>query len=64
MSVDQKMYLTVDEAGEILRIGRNLAYRLAKAGTLPGVVRLGKQYRVVRAVLMQERCMAYELKAP
>lgn len=47
-------FLTVDEAGEVLRIGRTAAYRLARqylatdgAAGIP-VVRYGKQFRVPR----------------
>lgn len=38
--------LTVEEAAQWLGIGRTLAYELARRGELPGVLRLGRVYRV------------------
>lgn len=38
--------VTVEEAGELLGIGRGLAYRLARSGKLPGVLKLGGRYVV------------------
>lgn len=40
-------FLTVEEAGATLRIGRTLAYEMAADGRLP-VIRVGKQLRVPR----------------
>jgi len=37
---------TVEDAAELLRIGRTLAYELAKRGELPGLVKVGRLYRV------------------
>jgi excisionase family DNA binding protein len=48
---DQTQVLTVEEAARMLRISRGAAYALAKAGTLPGVFRLGRTLRVSRAAL-------------
>ena len=45
-------WLTVDEAAVILRIGRNVAYAAARAGELPGVMRIGRQFRVRRSALL------------
>jgi excisionase family DNA binding protein len=36
----EKPTLTVEEAGEVLRISRTFAYKMARAGELP-VIRLG-----------------------
>jgi excisionase family DNA binding protein len=47
---DRKTY-TVEEAADLVGIGRSLAYELAQEGTLPGVRRLGRRYVVSRAVL-------------
>jgi excisionase family DNA binding protein len=44
--------LTVMEAAAVLRIGRELAYRMVRTGEIPSI-RLGKQYRVPRAALMK-----------
>jgi excisionase family DNA binding protein len=41
---------SVPEAGEILGIGRSLAFAAAAAGTLP-VIRIGKRLLVPRAAL-------------
>lgn len=40
-------FLTVEEAGRVLRVGRTLAYEMAADGRLP-VIRVGKQLRVPR----------------
>jgi excisionase family DNA binding protein len=41
---------TVEEAGEILGLGRGLAYKLARAGDLP-VIRLGNRLLVPKVAL-------------
>ena len=44
--------LSIEEAAQLLGIGRTLAYDLARRGELPGVVRLGqKRLRVSRLAL-------------
>ena len=43
--------LTVEEAGQILRVGRNTAYDLVRCGKLPSV-RVGKQIRIPRQALL------------
>lgn len=48
-----ELYLTVDEAAAILRISRNAAYKAAANGDLPGVVRIGRTYRVRRSALIE-----------
>jgi hypothetical protein len=61
-------FLTVSEAGQVLRIGRNSAYRLAteyeETGGRSGlpVVRLGKLLRVPRVAL--EKLLGGELTWP
>lgn len=52
----ESMTLTVEEAARLLRLSRSLAYRLAKAGQLPGVFRLGGVYRISREAF--ERALA------
>ena len=47
----QALTMSVSEAGVLLGIGRNLAYRLAREGSLPGVRRLGTRYIVSRMEL-------------
>ena len=39
--VDEKLVYSVDEVAQKLNISRNLAYRLARQGRLPGVIALG-----------------------
>ena len=43
---------TVEEAAELLGIGRSLAYELARSGELPGCRKLGGRYIVSRAALL------------
>jgi excisionase family DNA binding protein len=45
----QPKTLTIEEAAQELRIGRSLAYKLARAGQLPGVKKLGDRFVVSRA---------------
>ena len=42
---------TVEDAADLLNIGRTLAYQEAKAVRLPGVFRVGRLYRVSLPVL-------------
>lgn len=48
---DLPLTLTVEEAGQILRVGRNTAYELVRCGKLPSV-RVGKQIRIPRQALL------------
>ena len=48
---DLSLTLTVEEAGQILRVGRNTAYELVRCGKLPSV-RVGKQIRIPRQALL------------
>ena len=48
---DLPLTLTVEEAGQILRVGRNTAYDLVRCGQLPSV-RVGKQIRIPRQALL------------
>ena len=45
-----RLTLTVEEAGEALGIGRNLAYDAVRSGQIP-VVRIGKRLLVPRTAL-------------
>jgi len=40
--------LSIEEAARLLNIGRTRAYEMASAGTLPGVVHIGRSVRVSR----------------
>ena len=48
---DLPLTLTVEEASQILRVGRNTAYELVRCGKLPSV-RVGKQIRIPRQALL------------
>ena len=43
--------VSVGQAAELLGIGRNLAYELARRGELPGALRLGRRIVVSRKAL-------------
>ena len=49
--MSRQLTLTVEEAGQILRVGRNTAYDLVRCGKLPSV-RVGKQIRIPRQALL------------
>ena len=49
---DPPLFLTIDEAARMLRIGRSLAYELAHQGEIP-VVRLGKRRWLVPYAALQ-----------
>ncbi len=51
MENKQTLTMSVYEASVLLGIGRNLAYRLAREGSLPGVRKLGTRYIVSRTEL-------------
>ena len=53
-----KATVTVEEAARTLGIGRSLAYELARRGELPGVLRLGRVFRV--SVPALEKALAME----
>lgn len=48
---DQPLVITVEEAAELLRISRGLAYVLVREGKLPSL-RLGRRLVVPRRALM------------
>jgi excisionase family DNA binding protein len=47
-SVDEQepLFVSVPEAGRMLRLGRAKAYQMAANGEMPGVVRIGRAVRV------------------
>ena len=49
-SDEERLTMDIAEAAKLLGISRNLAYELAKTGTLP-VVRLGKRLLVPKKAL-------------
>jgi excisionase family DNA binding protein len=56
-SVTPRTY-KIEEAAQLLGIGRNQAYSAAKTGQLPGVIKIGKRLLVSRAAL--DRMLAGE----
>jgi len=45
------MYLTLQEAAALLRIGERTAYARCRSGQLPGAAKVGGRWRVDRTVL-------------
>lgn len=45
-------YVTVDEAADILRVGRNVLYREIEAGRVRGVKRVGRVIRIRLSALL------------
>ena len=58
-----KIVLTVDECADALRISRNLAYQLAREGSLP-TIRLGRRILVPRQALERMLSEAGEPSEP
>ena len=46
------VFLTIEEAAELLRVSPRSAYTLARRGELAGAVKVGNQWRVDRDALM------------
>ncbi len=46
------LFLSVDEAAELLRLNRKTLYEAVKLGRVPGVVRVGRSIRIRRATLL------------
>ncbi len=51
MTDNGRLTLTIREAAAQLGISKNLAYRLAQEGGLPGVIKLGKRLVVSKSKL-------------
>lgn len=49
---DLPMTLTVEEAGQVLRVGRNTAYDLVRCGQLRSI-KVGKQIRIPKQALLE-----------
>jgi excisionase family DNA binding protein len=48
---NEKLTYTIRETADLLGISKNLCYRLAKEGKLPGTIKLGKRMVVSRSQL-------------
>jgi excisionase family DNA binding protein len=44
--------LTVEEAADFLRVNRKTLYEAVRLGTIPGVVRIGRNIRINRSALL------------
>jgi excisionase family DNA binding protein len=51
--LSERATITVPEAAKVLGISRDAAYALARAGELPGVIRLGRRLIVAVPLLLQ-----------
>jgi excisionase family DNA binding protein len=49
----EALFITVDEAAALLRVGRNAIYSAIQRGELRGVKRIGKVIRINRARLLK-----------
>ena len=49
---DLPLTLTVEEAGKVLRVGRNTAYELVRSGQLRSI-KIGRQLRIPKGELVR-----------
>ena len=49
----EKLLLKIDEAADLLSMGRAKAYQMAQTGEMPGVVRMGRSVRVSAQALRE-----------
>lgn len=57
-----KEFLTAEEVAEALGVNRKTIYRMFAKKQIPGVIRVGRQYRVLREVFI-EACREGRLAA-
>jgi len=50
----EKLTVSVEEASKMLGISRNLGYKLARQGQLPGVLSLGQKRLVVKKEVLEK----------
>ena len=51
---EKKLTLPIESASAMLGISRNLGYKLAREGKLPGVIKLGEKRMVVSRKALEE----------
>lgn len=51
--IDKPLAVTIERAGQLLGISRNLAYQMAKSGEIP-TIKLGKKRMLVPMVKLEE----------
>lgn len=49
--VDRSPYYSVSEVAELLRVHRQLIYRMVQRGELPGTLRVGRHIRIPRSAV-------------
>lgn len=50
--MSETLTISVEQAGELLGIGRDAAYQAVRAGTIPAL-RIGRYWRVPRSALLR-----------
>jgi len=50
---NERLTLSVKEAGAMLGISKNLAYELVKRGEMPGAIKLGQKRIVISRIQLQ-----------
>ena len=53
LKMEKPLAVTVEKAGQLLGISRNLAYQLAKSGELP-TIKIGEKRRLVPVAKLEE----------
>ena len=53
MQTSERLTYTIREASAVMGISKGLAYRLAKEGKLPGLIKLGDRRMVVSKVQLE-----------
>ena len=61
---DEKLVYSIDEVSQKLDISRNLAYRLAREGKLPGVIHVGDRRMVCAKSKIDALLLANGNQAP
>ena len=53
VEAEKSVTVSVEEAARLCGVSRSYGYELARAGTLPGVLRIGKRFRVSKSTLLR-----------
>ena len=52
VEAEKSVTVSVEEAARLCGVSRSYGYELARAGTLPGVFRVGRRFRVSKSTLL------------
>ena len=52
MEVEKSLTVSVEEAARLCGVSRSYGYELAREGTLPGVFKVGRRFRVEKPTLL------------